>query len=290
MIYTIKNDYISVSVNSFGGMLHSIQETDGFEYMWEGHEQIWPERDMVIFPYIARLFDGRYECQGRIYEMDIHGFAKDHHFEVESSSKESIWFKLSYSDETLEQYPFFFVFKIGYQLDKNHIRICYEIANEGKETMYFGVGGHPGFRIPMDHGEFEDYYLEFKEEGQPKRIGMSKSLLRTGEDTPFPLEGGRRISLHHDLFDEDAILLKDMCKTVTLASEQSKRSLTLTYPDMNYLGIWHVPNTKAEYVCLEPWTSLPSCDGAINVLEKQQDLIALEPNGVYENTWQISIR
>ena len=42
-----------------------------------------------------------------------------------------------------------------------------------------------------------------------------------------------------------------------------------------------------EDYCLEPWTSLPSRQDLVEDLEKQPDLIRLEPKNVYKTTWSL---
>ena len=74
--------------------------------------------------------------------------------------------------------------------------------------MYFGLGGHPGFNVPLEAGlSFEDYCLEFSEKANPSRVLFTDDCYRTGENVDYPLEDGVRIPLHHDLFDRDAIVL-----------------------------------------------------------------------------------
>ena len=48
-----------------------------------------------------------------------------------------------------------------------------------------------------------------------------------------------------------------------------------------------MPKTDAPYICLEPWTSLPSRQDVVEDLEKQPDLIRLEPKNVYKTTWSL---
>ena len=81
--------------------------------------------------------------------------------------------------------------------------------------------------------------------------------------------------------------LKDSGNKVDLYAQAGKRSVTVEYPDMKYLGIWHTPGKDAPYVCLEPWSALPSRKGIVEDLETQPDMTALEGAGVYENTWHI---
>ncbi len=91
------------------------------------------------------------------------------------------------------------------------------------------------------------------------------------------------------LFDEDAVILKNMAREITLRSKVSGRGVCVVYPDLAYLGIWHWPKTTAPYVCIEPWSSLPSRQNVIEELTCKSDLIQLPPNKKYETTWSITV-
>ena len=65
---------------------------------------------------------------------------------------------------------------------------------------------------------------------------------------------------------------------VTLKSDKSERSVTMSYEGMPYLGIWHKPRTQAPYVCIEPWCGLPSFDGQIDDMSKKSDMFHILPN------------
>ena len=112
----------------------------------------------------------------------------------------------------------------------------------------------------------------------------------TGNDIPFEMEKNVRIPLCHSLFDDDAIILTDMAKRVKLASEKVEKEICVTYPDMEYLGIWHRPKTDAPYVCIEPWSSLPSRKGIVEDLETQPGLISLAAGDEYRNQFDIEVR
>lgn len=92
--------------------------------------------------------------------------------------------------------------------------------------MYFGIGGHPGFQIPIEKNlKFEDYRIDFGEDPKPRRILFSEDCFVLEEDEAFALEEGRYLNLKHNLFDDDAIVLKEMPREVTLESAKgSKKS------------------------------------------------------------------
>lgn len=289
MLYTIYNEYLTVKIQEKGAQLWSISDNDT-EYLWQGDEKYWGDRAPNLFPYIARMTKGQYEFQGKTYHMDIHGFAKDMIFKAEQISNNHIVFSINHTEETYSQYPFRFSFSVIYKLEGSKLSITYYVRNDDEKTMYFGVGGHPGFNVPFEKDKsFEDYYLEFDSEKGAKRVGFSEDCFVTGELTDFPLEDGVRLSLSHSMFDDDAIVLTDMASSVTLKSRVSTKKICVTYPNMSYLGIWHMPKTDAPYVCIEPWSSLPSRKGVVENLETQPSLVALKAKCEYENGFTIEV-
>jgi len=290
MLYTIFNDKIRVSIDTFGAQMQSITAADGTEYLWYGDKTFWGSRATNLFPYVGRLTDGRCTYRGESYAMTQHGFAKRMEFIVTEQQEDRIVFCLSENEETKEIYPFNFKFYLIYELEGSTVHITYRTENTNDTTMYFGLGGHPGFRLPLEDGKsFTDYRLTFAQPCHPSRAELSEKYLMSGTETPYPLENDTTITLRHDLFDRDAIILHHMDKTVTLSAGEGSKGVTVHMPRMNYLGIWHTPETEAPFVCLEPWVSLPSRDGVVEDLTQQGDLVALDAGETYENKWSITV-
>src|SRR5690606_5893525 len=109
-------------------------------------------------------------------------------------------FSLSHSEETLKNYPFQFELEITYLLEKNNLTITHKVSNHGEKPLYFSLGGHPAFNVPLSEGEeYEDHYLEFDrkldlETNLLTRDGLISSLTRT------VTRNESRINLHEDLF------------------------------------------------------------------------------------------
>lgn len=291
MILTLENEKLRVSINSKGGELWSICDKEGCEYLWQGDSNYWSDRAINLFPYIGRMTEKKYRVEGKEYSMPLHGFVKDMELEVTEHTENHITFTLKANEETKGQYPYDFEYSVTYLLEQNELKITYFVTNKENKTMYFAVGGHPGFMVPLEQNlTFEDYYLEFSEEKKAIRINFSEDCFVTGKDTEFRFTNGRYIPLTHELFDEDAIVLKDMAKQVTLGTKKGRKQVTVSCPDMDYLGFWHMPKMDAPYVCIEPWSSLPSRKGRIEELEKQENLITLYPKSSYQNSWSITIK
>lgn len=286
---TIRNEQLTVRISDFGAELQSVRGADGTEYLWQGDPAFWSNRAPNIFPYVARMTDGRCTVNGRPYEMRIHGLVKYRTLQVEEQTEARIVFRLDSDEETLAQYPFDFTYRIAYDLRGNTLAIENTVENHSAGRMYFGIGGHPGFRVPLDPGlSFEDYYLEFFGEGNPVRIGFTDDCFVSGQEVRYPLQDGRKIPLCHELFDQDAIVLKHAAREVRLASGMEGHSVTVFCPDFPYIGIWHMPHTEAPYVCIEPWSSLPSRAGIVEELSQQADLISLDAGGRYRTSWTIT--
>lgn len=289
MNYQIQNDRLTLTVSSCGAEMQSIC-MEGREYLWNGDAAYWPDRSPVLFPYVGRFTEGKYRFSGREYHMNIHGFAKESEFSLAEQSEDRLVFELKDSKETYAIYPFHFCFRVSYQIAGQEIRIGYQVKNLSDHRMYFGLGGHPGFRLPMEEGaSFEDYYLEFDGECCPDRVGHTETCFLSGKNLPYPLERDRRLQMRHDLFDDDAVVLQNVCDRVTLKKENGIHQVTLHYPRLPYLGIWHAPKTTAPYVCIEPWTSLPSRQGIVEDIQCKPDLVRLESGSEYVNDWSITI-
>lgn len=290
MIYTIKNESLTVKIKDSGAELESILGSDGTEYLWQGDPAFWKGKAYNLFPIVGRLPGGNYAYKGKTYEMNLHGFVRNSVLKAENIKDNSVEFVLTESPETLKCYPFNFEYRIKYAISGSRLDITVKVKNTGGEDLIFAVGGHPGFNVPIGgEGEFDDYYLEFDGESTPQKFILSPACLTTEQTVPFPLEDGNRLSLKHGLFDDDAICLKDMAKSVVLKSDKAKRAVRVFYPDMSYLGIWHAPKKPAPYVCIEPWSSMPSLDGIEENLETKFHMEKLPLNGEYTNIYGIEI-
>ena len=290
MNYFIENEFLRVGVDTVGAQLSSIfSKRTSVEYLWQGDGKYWKGRAYNLFPHVGRLVDGKYSVCGREYSMDRHGFARGMDFVLTSKTPTSMTFSISATDETKGVYPFDFIFAVTFALNKNQLLVSYAIKNVGDSVMYFGLGGHPGFNVPFDGGKFEDYFVEFDNECTPTQVIANEKGLMTERSIPLTLDGNKVLRLKHELFDNDAIIMKDMPKGVSIKAKHTDRSVRVTFADMPYLGLWHMPKTDAPFLCVEPWMTLPSPDGKVEVFEEKENIGKVEPNGCYSSEFSIYI-
>ena len=290
MLHKIQNNDLTVTVSEMGAELQSILNADGTEYLWQGDPAYWRKRSPNLFPYIGRMPDKSYYLDGQKYQMPIHGFAPTSHFCLAEKSDTRLVFELTENEETYGYYPRKFSFRISYELQNKTLTITFSAENRDEKTMYFAMGGHPGFRLPLADGmSFEDYRLRFSEKSTPSRVTFCKDYFVAGR-IPYSLQDDCIIPLTHGLFDDDAVVLEGSGPSVTLESDKDSHAVTVEYPQMKYVGFWHTTKSDAPFVCIEPWSALPSRTGITESLETQPDLTALAPGGRHTNTWSITIQ
>ena len=289
MIRRIENDFLSVEINEKGAELFSIKsKKTGIEYLWQGDERYWNEKAPVLFPICGRLFGGKYFYNGAEYQMDIHGIAKSSDFVCKPISNTEIEFDLVSDELTKKYYPFDFIFTVRYTLKSNVLRTEFIVRNTGEKEMYFSYGGHPGFNVPFTKDEsFEDYYIEFSE-NELSRLIFSDTCFCLNKTEKYCLNN-KKLMLKHNLFDNDALFFETETDKVKLKAKRSKNSVEIAYKDMTCLGLWHKPKSDAPYICIEPWHGVPSDDGVVDDFKTKQQMIRLNANKKYNNSYTIKI-
>ena len=291
MIYTIQNEYLTVEISDLGAELMSVRTKDGHEYLWQGDSRYWEGRAPIMFPICGRLYNGEYTYLGKTYTLPNHGFARKSVFALKSAAVSFVTMELVSNEETKELYPFDFVFDVTFALNGNELSVKYEVKNKDERDLIFSVGGHPAFNVPLDDGlDFEDCYVEFTKPCEAVRVDFSPTCFLTHNDKPYSEGATKRIDLRHDLFDNDAIFLYNVCKEITLSSEKSPRSVTMKFDGMKYIGLWHAVKTDAPYVCIEPWTGIPATDGITDDLTTKEEMIHLPSGYSYKNGYSVRIK
>lgn len=291
MVYILENSTLKVSISDVGAeLISAVHKHSGCEYIWQRNEEYWASSAPVLFPVCGRIYGGYYTYAEKKYEMGIHGFARHSKFEATDISDCSVTLRLRSDEQTKKVYPFDFILDITYTLDKATLTSSAVISNPSDtQVLPAAFGAHPGFNVPLTPGgKFEDYYLRFSEECSPDRLVLSDTCFDTGRREALTLEDGRTIRLSHRLFDNDAIFMSHAASSVTLMSDSDKRSVTLEYGDMPYLGLWHTTRSDAPFLCIEPWYGLPSYDGTTDDLAKKSDMFRIVPGSAKTVTYKIT--
>ncbi len=286
---TIQNEYLTAEIDEKGAQLSRLG-TKNAEYIYDDLS-VWNKHAPVLFPFAGRLKDQKFIYHGQEYgPVKIHGFAPYADYEVTDRTASAVGMRMIVTSEIKAIWPFEFTFSVRFVLREQTLCVTYEVENNGDETMYYGLGSHPGFNVPLRDGlRFEDYYVEFPEAGALAVNNMSDSCLMLGTQSPCPAVVGNRVPLRHDLFDRDALIFSNMGKTAVIATEKDRRRVIVTFPDTAYCALWHKVKMQVPFLCIEPWTSLPGDEGKITDLETKPDYNALRPGGYREHHLNITV-
>ena len=290
-MFTIENEYLEVDIIQKGAELQRIYNKKIFlEYLWNGDPAFWSKRSPVLFPIVGSLKNNTYFYENKSYQLSRHGFAREMDFTVTDQSASSITFTLVRNDAMLEKYPFHFKFDIIYAINANQLHVTYRVVNKGEvnEKLYFSVGGHPAFRLPLLTGtNYNDYFLEFNRIETVGRWPITpKGLI--GDGPTMIMQEENRLPLDKSLFYSDAIVLKNLkSDKVKLVCGKDGELFEFDFTGFPYLGIWAAKD--ADFVCIEPWCGIADSVHASQQLTDKEGIIALDSTDQFERTWKVTL-
>jgi galactose mutarotase-like enzyme len=288
-MFIIENQQVKVSILPKGAELQSIfHKTLQQEYMWSGDAAFWSKHSPLLFPIVGTLKDNTYYFEGKPYTLSRHGFARDLEFVAESRTGDSIGFLLRSDDATRAVYPFEFELRVIYRLLPGGMSTTYQVRNPAEKTLYFSIGGHPAFKVPLVAGTtYSDYYLEFDRKETAPRWPISGDGLIEREPQPL-LKDGQIIPLTKELFAKDALVFKHLeSKGASLRSGRTERGLRMDFPGFPFLGVWAAP--KADFVCIEPWCGIADPVNSNQQWTEKEGINRLEAGATFERTWTLEL-
>ncbi|HMO62103.1 MAG TPA: aldose 1-epimerase family protein [Ferruginibacter sp.] len=288
-MHEISNEQLRIQIVSKGAELQSVlNKNNGIEYLWQGDAAYWGKRSPVLFPIVGGLKKNQFLHNGKAYTMLRHGFARDREFPVTQQQPNSISFQLGSDAESMAVYPFEFVFTITYSISNNTLQCNYCVVNTGTSTMYFSVGAHPAFNVPLGQNtEFSDWRLEFSSIENTARWPLSEDgLLLTQPEAC--LNNTLVLPLKKELFYTDALVFKQLqSTTIALANNASPYGLKLHAEGFPYYGIWSAKN--ANFICLEPWCGVADGINSSGELKNKEGINPLEPGDSFNRAWTVEV-
>lgn len=289
----LNNEFYRVIMDTKGAELQSvIGQHNHYDFLWQADPKVWGRHAPVLFPIVGRLKNDEYRYQGQTYHMTQHGFARDNEFEVERQTDHSVTFLLKDSEATRAIYPFKFEFRVKYSLINQLIKVSYYVTNPSTtEPLYFSVGGHPGFRVPLaDDAKFEDYFLRFKPSKSRIQIPLGENGgINYAKRTLAPTDVDWQIN--HDVFKDDALIFQlPDANEVQILSDKTDHGISLKTKDAPYVGIWSAYPTTGDYICIEPWWGIADPTDASGELTEKLGINKLDPNGEFKAKYSISFK
>ena len=163
MTYTLKNENLTVTVNSLGAEVVSVKDRNGRELWWNGDPAFWKGHSPILFPACGGLWNGKYMLNGKEYNMPKHGFVRGMEFDVdkespvlESDEVSEVSFTVTGNEDTAACFPFKWRLTLTYTLRGEQLECEAEVQNLGDETMHYQIGGQT-FEVITRTG-FDDKY------------------------------------------------------------------------------------------------------------------------------------
>ena len=292
MIYEIKSGNISAKFDSVGAQMKSLQK-DGKEYIWQGSPEFWDDSAPLLFPVVGRLKDGVLTIDGKDYAMPMHGFARSTDMPVLEQTESSITFLLESDEETKKVYPWEFRFTVTFAIEGETLATRFTIENKDEKKMFFGLGGHPGFHLPMEDGAaYDDYLLKFEKE-EPlysNHIDMV-AIEICAEKKDLVLDGGNILPVSRSLFDNEAMIFEDIkSRYVDLVHKDSGKGVRFAYGNFPILAFWSTTAPKeGPFICMEPWYGMGYRDNEDSKVENKYGLQILKSAEVFKDEFSITI-
>jgi galactose mutarotase-like enzyme len=284
----LENDLLSIAVSPLGAELQKLQRKDlSLDYLWSGDPAFWGKFSPVLFPIVGTLRRNQYTYRGTDYTLPRHGFARERTFQLLRQSPSELIFELQDDERTRMVYPFRFILQIRYTLEGRKLTVTYSLSNPDEQPLYFSLGAHPAFAIPLTSDTvYDDYALRFNRPETAVRWSLQDGLL-LNQGEPL-LNGSSEIPLHPALFELDAIVLKDILSDeIRLLSDRHSHGLTFGFKGWPHLGIWAAKG--ASFVCIEPWQGHADPVDHDGDLTRKPGIVKLEPMEQWERSWWVEL-
>jgi galactose mutarotase-like enzyme len=282
-MYILENEFLQINIHPKGAELQRLyNKQTNMEKLWNGDATYWGKFSPILFPIVGTLKEDTYYYNDKAYTLSRHGFAREKEFIVKNKTENEIIFSLTYDEATLKVYPFLFELIITYNLIENKLNCTYEVKNVGDTEMYFSIGAHPAFAI---NGSYENYYLQFNKDEKLVRYKLDNGLI---SDTTETIElQNKQLPLMHELFYEDAIVMKNLKSTqIKIANKNTLSGLDFHFNDFPFFGIWAAKD--APFLCLEPWCGIADNVNHNQMLQNKEGIQHLMPLENFNRCWSVA--
>ena len=266
----LENEELRLEIADKGAELCRVWDKEtACERLWHADPAIWNRHSPILFPFVGKVIDGKYRLNGREYEMKTqHGFARDMNFVCVEETDSSVSHLLCSTEETKKIYPFDFHLQIRHRLDKEMQRLLHiewEVTNTGTETMYYSIGGHPGFMPPKEIDK-EDCFLGFPGKEKLHYISADSAGFVI-PDTVYELTLENNLAPVDESLPNTWIFENNQVHAVQLARPDKTPWITLHCEEFPILAVW--ANAAGPFICLEPWCGRTDDEGFTGELSEK---------------------
>lgn len=282
MPYVLENELAKVEVvEKAAEIQHFFDKENNVEIMYQGDEG-WSGKNPSLFPIIGSTYSKSYEIDGKTYTMKNHGLARYATFDIEKVSEDTLVCTFQSSQETLAQYPFDFIFKISYVLEKKTLHIHYEITNTSDKEMPYSFGLHPAFKVD----NFDEYSIDFENKEEATQLITDPTFEKNIEYQKVQLDSWKLS--YEDIEKYATIIYKDYTSTYVTLSKNGEGKVRVYFPGYPFLAIWTHP-TRSHFICIEPWYGHADFEKETPDFYHREGTMILQPGDVQTFNYDIEI-
>lgn len=287
----IENDRLAVTIDDMGAELVSIRDKKNQrEIVWQADPAYWIRHAPILFPNVGKYHQGGFFCNGQRYEEGQHGFARDKKMELTASGDDFVTHRLAADEDTRKRYPFEFSLEVTHRLKGNVLKVEWKVVNNDDKAMYFTIGAHPGFNVPvLPDTKYSDYYLQFPEDKDVltlSHIDPETGTAIPGKKTQLELTD-HKWQLDDELLGGTLVFDDAQLEWAGIAMPDGTPYVSVTGKGFSNYGIWSAPG--APFVCLEPWCGRCDDRGFEDDISKKENINKLESGEVFEKSYDITI-
>ena len=289
MEYTIENEYLKLTVTTWGAQVKSVvRKCDNVEHIWQADKSVWGYHAPILFPHAGKVVDGKIFAKGKVYESGQHGFARLMEHDFVEMSKDTIVLELCSNEETLKKFPYEFRLISTFTLEADTVHHTLTVENLDEEELPFGIGYHPAFTVPFDKNhKATDYELRFSEMESPICINCLPHGLMHG-NLYYLGSNIQTIPVDERLFANDSHCMVGLkSQTLGLYEKDTGRGVVCNISEFPYTLIWSKPGMP-QFVCIEPWHSLPSPENGTSDWNEKPAAAVLTPGEAWSCTLSTS--
>ena len=205
-------------------------------------------------------------------------------------TENSVTHLLEATDATKKAWPYEFQLYITHTLNGRDLTVTWKVVNKDQETMYFTIGAHPAFNVPVLQDTVQSrYHLTFS--GQKELtyclLHPEYATAMPDQQHALPLENGTCLIDEH-MFDEGALIFDDgQITKAGITLPDGTPYVEISCEGFPNFGIWSA--IGAPFVCLEPWMGRCDDRGFDGELSQKENINKLASGEAFQKEYQIRI-
>ena len=291
-MHILENDQLRVSISDHGAELSGIfDKKNNREVLWNADPAYWKRHAPVLFPNVGRLYNDTSLIDGKTYPSGQHGFARDMDFICTEETETSVTHLLEATDATKKAWPYDFQLYITHTLNDRDLTVAWKVVNKDQETMYFTIGAHPAFNVPVLPDTVQSqYHLTFNDEKELTYCLLSPEYGTAIPDKTYTLHlENNSCPIDEHMFDHDALVFDNgQITKAGISLPDGTPYVEISCEGFPNFGIWSA--IGAPFVCLEPWMGRCDNTGYEGELSQKPNINTLKPAEVFDKSYVISIK